>query len=112
MASNKTLENDKIDLTPLINTFWKLKLKLNKLDISDKQMKPLETYINSIFDIIKSFGYDVVDYTNKKYNFGDNIDILSVEGEGEEYRIVECIQPTVVRFDVLKQKAIVVIKRG
>lgn len=112
MASNENIENNNIDLIPLINTFWKLKSKINKLDISDKQMKPLETYINSIFDIIKSFGYDVIDYTNKKYNFGDNIEILSVEGEGDDCRIIECIQPTVVHQNNLKQRAMVIIKRG
>lgn len=111
MTSDKTLENNKIELIPLINTFWKLKSKINKLDISEKQMKPLETYINTIFDTIKSFGYDVIDYKDKKYNFGDNVEILSVEGEGEEYRIIECIQPTVIHLNALKQKAKVVIKR-
>ena len=101
-----------LNLVQLVNTFWKLKLKISKLDISDKQIKPLNTYINTIFDIITSAGYNIIDYTDKKYNFGDNIDILSVEGEGEECRIVECLQPTIIHENRMIQKATVIIKRG
>ena len=101
-----------IDLLPLINTFWKLKQKIQKLNIEDKEMKPLETYLNSISDMFTGYGYEILDYTNKKYNFGDNIDILSVEGTEGEYYIKECLVPTILFDNEIKQKASVVIERG
>ena len=112
MVSNDQKKQEGINLIPLINTFWRLKSKINQLNISEQQMKPLKTYMNAILDILNGFGYEVVDYTNKKYNFGDNVDVLSVEGEGDGCRIIECLQPTIIVQNDIQQKATVIIKRG
>lgn len=117
MTLNTQYDKDEVsksvtDLLPLINTFWKLKQKIQKLNVGDKEMKPIETYLNSISDMFVGYGYEILDYTNKKYNFGDNIDILSVEGTEGEFYIRECLIPTVLFNNEIKQKASVIVERG
>lgn len=103
------IDND-INLIPLINLFWKLDSKIQKLNLSEQEKKPIVTYINAITDIFKGLGFDILDYTNKKYNFGDNVEILCVEGKGEDYFVKECLQPTIIQRNEILQRASVIIK--
>jgi hypothetical protein len=113
-SKQNVLKQEKhIDLISFINAFWKLKSKISKLNISDLEKRPLETYMNIIIDLFSKYGYEIIDYTGKKHNLGDNVDILCVEGEeGENFYVTECIQPTILFQKQIKQKASIIVTRG
>lgn len=110
-ATHSSKDCQSCDLLSLINLFWKLSSKIQKMNLSSSELKPLNTYINAILEVIKGFGYDIIDYTGKKYNFGDNINILNVEGENGDCYIEECILPAIMQHNLLLQKATVTLKR-
>lgn len=98
----------------MINVLWKMKKKVHVLcDSLPTEIKSIQSYIHSLEDMISGYGFEIIDYTGKKYNSGQNVEILSVEGtKGDNYTVLDCLRPTIIFCDTIIQKATVIIKRG
>jgi hypothetical protein len=102
----------------LISALWLLKkfvTKLIKENSLEDKARPINSNFKKIDNILKAWGYDVIDYTGQKYNEGMNVDIINnVKVENDCPVIQETIEPSIVYKGNLLKRAKIIreIKEG
>ena len=122
----KWQKNIKISVTPhflnisptvqqfkdLIIALFMLKKHINRIALElnlDTKFRPINSAISKIEGILKAFGFEIVDYTNQKYNDGMNIDVINtVKSNIKHPTIKETIEPSIIYNGELLSKAKVI----
>lgn len=96
----------------LIIALFMLKKHINKIALEqnlESKFRPVSSAILRIENILKIFGFEIVDYTNQKYNDGMNIDIINtVKSNIKHPTIKETIEPSIIYNGELLSKAKVI----
>lgn len=91
---------------------WRIEKHINKLleNFSDEKKKPISSSISKAYELLKKYGIEVEDYTNRKYNEGMNVEIIAVENRevSKDEIIKEVISPSIIINGEIKQKARVI----
>ena len=96
----------------LIIALFILKKHINKIALEsnlESKFRPVTSAISKIENILKIFGFEIVDYTGQKYNDGMNIDIINTVKSDIKYPIIkETIEPSIIYNGELISKAKVI----
>ena len=96
----------------LIIALFMLKKHINKIALEqnlESKFRAVSSAILRIENILKIFGFEIVDYTNQKYNDGMNIDIINtVKSSIKHPTIKETIEPSIIYNGELLSKAKVI----
>lgn len=111
MDLNNVLNNQQ-NLTNLALIAWSIKKYSNKLinenSLADKG-RPLKSNVTKLENFINSFGVNIIDYTNQKYNDGMNVDIIdTIKTDTSFAKIKETIEPSVTINGILVKRARVI----
>ena len=100
-------------LVELAVEVWRLGNRLEKISssISDDQAKALQNSYTKMKRFLDKNDIDVIDYTNKKYNEGLNLDVLAVEKDSnlKEAIIKETHEPAITLKGKIVKKAKVIL---
>lgn len=103
------------DLAELAIEVWRLELRLNKIfdNLEDSQKKSLTMSLGKIKRYFEKQDIETVEFTNKKYNEGLSLEVLSIEKEKnlDEDIIKETIEPSVLFKGKVIKKAKVIVKK-
>lgn len=109
-----------INLSPSTDDFvqfaietWRLKQRVAKIEsqLPEGHKKGLENSVEKLNRYFEKYDIEVVDYTDKKFNEGLNLDVLSVENDPTvtEPKVKETVEPTVMyRGQVIRKAKIIV----
>jgi len=104
------------DLVEHAIELWRLENRLSKVlgNIPENQREIFTNSIKKLFRYLEKNDIEIVDYTNKKFNEGINLDILAVEQDEKisEPIIKETKEPTILfKGQVIKKgKVIILVK--
>lgn len=105
--------NELIDLAVEI---WRMEQRIAKSssNLPDNQLKGLENSIQKLRRYLEKYDIEIVDYRNKKYNEGLNLDILSVEKDPSlpESMVKETVEPTIMCKGQVVRKAKIILLRN
>lgn len=103
------------DLAELAIEVWRLELRLQKIfdNLDDPQRKSITMSLGKIKRYFEKQDIETVDFTNKKYNEGLSLEVLSIEKEKnlDEDIIKETIEPSVLFKGKVIKKAKVIVKK-
>lgn len=103
------------DLAELAIEVWRLELRLQKIfdNLDDPQKKSITMSLAKIKRYFEKQDIETVDFTNKKYNEGLSLEVLSIEKEKNliEEIIKETIEPSVLFKGKVIKKAKVIVKK-
>lgn len=101
------------EIVDLAVEVWRMGNRVTKAgpDLPEVQKKGLETSIQKLTAYLDRYEIEVVDYTNKKYNDGLNLDVLSVEKDPsiEVPFVKETVEPTIIWKGQVVRKAKIIL---
>jgi len=103
------------EIIDFASSVWSIQNKFEKINTEESLLgktRAIASNINKILNILEIKGIEIIDFTNKKYNEGLNVDILSYEKNSEilEPYIKETIVPSVIFKGNIIQKAKVIVE--
>jgi len=103
------------EIIDFASSVWSIQNKFEKINTEESLLgktRAITSNINKILNILEIKGIEIIDFTNKKYNEGLNVDILSYEKNSEilEPYIKETIVPSVIFKGNIIQKAKVIVE--
>lgn len=103
------------DIIDFASSVWTIQNKFEKINTEDSLLgkkRAITSNINKIKNILDLKGIEIIDFTNKKYNEGLNVDILSYEKNSETFEpyIKETIIPAIIFKGNIIQKAKVIVE--
>jgi len=104
------------DLIQFAVEIWRVEKRVAKLKetLLDNQIRGLENSVQKFKRYFEKYDIEVVDYTNKKFNDGLNLDVLSVEKNAiiNDPIIKETVEPTILyRGQVVKKAKIILLTK-
>ena len=96
--------------------FWRLKSRLQKIEntIEDSAKKNIASSFQKIERYLETHDIEIQDHTNKPFNDGLNVDVLSVvKEEGTKTPVIkETVEPSVMSKGQLVKRAKVIVMEG
>lgn len=102
------------ELVELATEVWRIQQRLTKVAsiLPENQRKGLENSVHKLMRYISNYDIEIIDYTNKKFNDGLNLDVLSVEKDPSVLVpiVKETVEPTIlVKGQVVKKAKVILI---
>ncbi len=101
------------NLVELAIEVWRIEQRVIKTssNLSDNQKKSFENSIQKLKRYLEKYDIEIIDYTNRKYNEGLNLDVLSVEKDESisESIVKETIEPTIMCKGQVVRKAKIIL---
>jgi hypothetical protein len=113
-TSGSSLCFEKGELYSLAIEVWRLKKRVNKIQISlgSDEAKAINNSIDKMELFLNKKNIKVLDYTNVPYNEGLNVDVLSIEkGSNAKPLISETIEPSVTQDGKVIKRAKVIVSQ-
>ncbi len=104
------------DLFDFAIEIWRLEQKINKVlpSLPENQRKNFENSFQKLKRYLEKNDVEFIDYFNKKYGDGLNLEILSVEKDPKvnESKIKETIEPTILyRGQVVRRGKVILLSK-
>jgi hypothetical protein len=111
---NDEKSNTVKDLTEMAVDVWRLEKRIQKIGsgLPENQIKSFENSLQRLKRIFTKMDFEVLDYTNMKYNEGLNLDIISIEKDSAlSYAVIrETVEPTVLhKGKIIKKGKVIVV---
>ena len=102
------------ELVELATEVWRIEQRLAKVteSLPETQRKGLENSVYKLKAYVSKYDIEIIDYTNKKFNDGLNLDVLSVEKDPAVATptVKETVEPTIlVKGQVVKKAKIILL---
>lgn len=102
------------ELVELATEVWRIEQRLAKVmeSLPETQRKGLENSVHKLKTYVSKYDIEVIDYTNKKFNDGLNLDVLSIEKDPNVSTptVKETVEPTIlVKGQVVKKAKIILL---
>lgn len=102
------------ELVELATEVWRIEQRLAKVteSLPETQRKGLENSVHKLKTYVSKYDIEIIDYTNKKFNDGLNLDVLSVEKDPSVSTptVKETVEPTIlVKGQVVKKAKIILL---
>ncbi len=115
LVSPVNISSEVNELAELAIEVWRLELRLSKAinNLEDTQKKSIMVSLGKIKRYLEKQDIETIDFTNKKYNEGLSLEVLSIEKEKnlDEEIITETIEPSVLLKGKVLKKAKVIVKK-
>lgn len=103
------------DIIDFASSIWSIQNKFEKINLEESisgKTRAITSNINKILNLLNDKDIEIIDFTNKKFNEGLNVDILSYEKNNEilEPYIKETVVPAVIYKGSIIQKAKVIVE--
>lgn len=105
------------DMIELAVEVWRVERRFQKISprFSDNERAGLQSSIRKLSRYLEKNDIEIIEYTNQKFNEGLNVDVLSVEKDGEnrEPKIKETVEPAVLsKGQIVRRAKVVVLAYG
>lgn len=102
------------ELVELATEIWRIEQRLAKSadSLPEIQKKGLENSVHKLKAYLDKYDVEIVDYTDKKFNDGLNLDVLSVEKDStiEVPFVKETVEPSIIcKGQVVKKAKIILV---
>lgn len=106
------------DLVDLAVEVWRIQNRIHKSssDLKDIHKRGLESSIKKLLNFLEKSNIEIVDHTNRKYNEGLNVNVLSYEEDDRvdfDFDFIkETIEPTIMHKGSVFRKGKVIVAKN
>lgn len=96
----------------LVFSVWQMNKSINKIKMQNPNIntRAIDSAYNKIKNIFTKMGFETIDYTNKRFNEGLNIEIIATNKVSEKIEpyVKETIEPTILyKGNILKKAKVI-----